>query len=184
MGIRIPQRKFNKMKLAAASICILMCVCFRVPSPGWSLQVAARCGFELLPCSFCPLAFTLVKPHVLQSLGALCCQVSVLVYEVQFLPTKSQLQCCSGELSVLVPVVAAGDWCWDVSRPALVLIEQTSGSAVSSIPSKSSKITEWPGPLMLDGLWAILDSETDLCFQFKIMLLQLLFSSFLFLFSF
>lgn len=52
----------------------------------------------------------------------------------------------------------------------------TCESAVGSIPSKNSKITEWPEPLMLDtdGLWAMLDSESDLCFQFKIMLLQLL----------
>lgn len=55
----------------------------------------------------------------------------------------------------------------------------TRESAVGSIPSESSQITEWPEPLMLDtdGLRAILDSEPDLCFQFKIMLLQLLFSS-------
>lgn len=59
-------------------------------------------------------------------------------------------------------------------------------SAVGSIPRKSSKITEWPEPLMLDtdGLWAVLDSESDLCFQFKIMLLRLLFSSSFFLYSF
>lgn len=63
----------------------------------------------------------------------------------------------------------------------------TCESAVGSIPSKSSKITEWSEPLMLDtdGLRARLDSESDLCFQFKIMLLQLLFSSsFLFFFLF
>lgn len=55
----------------------------------------------------------------------------------------------------------------------------TRESAVGSIPSENSQITEWPEPLMLDtyGLRAILDSESDLCFQFKIMLLQLLFSS-------
>lgn len=89
---------------------------------------------------------------------------------------SSAVQDCCGWL---VPIVGAGVWCCDVSRLALVQIEQSSGWGPVKLLragtlAKSSKITE---PLMLDtdGLWVILDSESDLYLQFKITLPQLLF---------
>lgn len=143
-----------------------MCTCSEVPSQAHLSKWQPGVALNFPPCSSCLFFFfwhlrinRWVKVRESSAARLQCwrmrsnsCKQNLISSAVQ----KSRR--CP------VPIVGAGVWCCDVSRRALVQIEQTSGRVPAKLLwaaslVKSSKITEWPEPLMLDtdGLCVILD---------------------------
>lgn len=128
LRIRIPLRRFYKMKLTAASICS-PCARLEVPPPGSSVPAATRCGFEFRPPALHVFYFwhlwidrwVQFGSHVLPGFGGGVCgpvpaqnTISRAVQESCWCP---------------VPMVGAGVWCCGVSSHTLVQIEHTSGAS-------------------------------------------------------